>query len=96
MAKADLLTIESGISSLDLMFNAGKKVFNNLPVQRGKRFKIYYGSQTKTNPPEFIIFSNFAKNLPNPFRKFFERSIRKEYGFDGISFKLSFRTTRKE
>ena len=37
MAKADLLTIESGISSLDLMFNAGKKVFNNLPVQRGKR-----------------------------------------------------------
>ena len=60
------------------------------------RFKIYYGSQTKTNPPEFIIFSNFAKNLPNPFRKFFERSIRKEYGFDGISFKLSFRTTRKE
>ena len=36
MAKADLLTIESGISSLDLMFNAGKKVFNNLPVQRGK------------------------------------------------------------
>ena len=37
MAKADHLTIESGISSLDLMFNAGKKVFNNLPVQRGKR-----------------------------------------------------------
>ena len=68
----------------------------SVPVQRGKRFKIYYGSQTKTNPPEFIIFSNFAKNLPNPFRKFFERSIRKEYGFDGISFKLSFRTTRKE
>ena len=68
----------------------------SVPVQKGKRFKIYYGSQTKTNPPEFIIFSNFAKNLPNPFRKFFERSIRKEYGFDGISFKLSFRTTRKE
>ena len=36
MTKADILTIESGISSLDLMFNAGKKVFNNLPVQRGK------------------------------------------------------------
>ena len=37
MAKADLLTIESGISSLDLMFNAGKKVFDNLPIQRGKK-----------------------------------------------------------
>jgi len=37
MAKADLLTIESGISSLDLMFNAGKKVFDNLPIQKGKR-----------------------------------------------------------
>ena len=37
MAKAALLTIESGISSLDLMFNAGKKVFNNLPIKKGKR-----------------------------------------------------------
>ena len=37
MAKADLLTIESGISSLDLMFNAGKKVFDNLPIQKGKK-----------------------------------------------------------
>jgi len=37
MAKADRLTIESGISSLDLMFNAGNKVFNNIPIEKGKR-----------------------------------------------------------
>ena len=37
MVKADLLTIESGISSKDLMFNAGKKVFSHLPINKDEK-----------------------------------------------------------
>ena len=68
----------------------------SVPVNKGRRFKIYYASQTKVQPQEFIIFANFAKNLPISFRKYIERSIRKEFKLDGISFKISYRTSRKE
>lgn len=89
------LEYKININNLNKFLNNIVEKFS-VPVNRGKRFKIYYATQTKNNPPEIILFCNFAKNIPNTFRKFIERSIRNEYKLEGISLKLGFRTSRKE
>ena len=66
------------------------------PVNRGRRLKLYYATQTNSDPPSFVLFSNFAKKIPNTYRRFIERSIRDEFSFKGISIKISFKTSRSE
>ena len=66
------------------------------PVNRGRRLKLYYATQTNSDTPSFVLFSNFAKKIPNTYRRFIERSIRDEFSFKGISIKISFKTSRSE
>ena len=66
------------------------------PVNKGRRLKMYYATQSKDNIPSFVLFCNFAKGIPGTYRRFIERSIRNEFKLEGISLKLAFRTSRKE
>ncbi len=66
------------------------------PVNKGRRLKMYYATQSKSDIPSFVLFSNFAKGIPGTYRRFIERSIRNEFKLEGISLKLAFRTSRKE
>lgn len=66
------------------------------PVNRGRRLKFYYATQTNSDTPSFVLFSNFAKKIPNTYRRFIERAIRNEFSFKGTSIKISFRTSRSE
>jgi GTP-binding protein len=63
---------------------------NPSPKNRRNRTRFYYGTQVKTSPPIFKIFTNNPGSFPENYLKYLERSIREEFGFDGVPVCLQF------
>jgi len=63
---------------------------NPSPKNRRNRTRLYYGTQVKTSPPIFKIFTNNPGSFPEHYLKYLERSIREEFGFDGVPVCLQF------
>jgi GTP-binding protein len=57
----------------------------------GKEVKIKFISQVGDHYPIFLFFSNFPKYIPDNYRRFLERLIRRTYGFEGVPITVSFR-----
>lgn len=57
----------------------------------GKEVKIKFISQVGEHYPIFLFFSNFPKHIPDNYRRFLERLIRRTYGFEGVPITVSFR-----
>lgn len=57
-----------------------------------RKFKIYYGSQVKVDPPMFLFHVNDPKLLHLSYERYLENSIRAEYPFTGTPIRLSFRS----
>lgn len=57
----------------------------------GKEIKIKYITQVGDHYPIFLFFCNFPKYIPDNYRKFMERLIRKHFGFEGVSITVSFK-----
>ena len=57
----------------------------------GKEIKIKYITQVGDHYPIFLVFSNFPKYIPDNYRKFLERLIRKHFGFEGVAITVSFK-----
>jgi GTP-binding protein len=53
------------------------------PLYRGKRVKIYYISQVRTNPPGFVIFTNRREGIKEQYVKFMETRLRTRFPFEG-------------
>ena len=66
------------------------------PIDKGRRLKLYYATQINSKFISFVLFVNFAKKISKAYRKFIERSIRKEFNLVGISLKISYKTSRSE
>ena len=66
------------------------------PVNKGRKLKLYYATQTTGTHSSLILFVNFAKGIPNTYKKFIERSIRKEFDISGVSLRVRYRTSRAE
>ena len=64
---------------------------NPPPSVKGKNLKIKYVSQIRQNPPLFVFHSNFPEMFPVSYKRFLENQIRSEFGFSGVSIKISFR-----
>ncbi|MBN1301366.1 MAG: ribosome biogenesis GTPase Der [Melioribacteraceae bacterium] len=58
---------------------------------RGKEIKIKYITQVGEKYPVFLIFSNEVKFIPDSYRRFVERLIRKHFGFFGVPITVSFK-----
>lgn len=65
------------------------------PSKSGRRLKIYYGSQVKTDPPTFLFHVNDPKILHFSYIRFLENRIREKFGFLGTPLRLSFRQRSK-
>lgn len=66
--------------------------FHKMPTdRRGRSLKIFYCSQTGTEPPSFVFFVNFPEIIDNAFNRFMEREIRKLDNFEGVPLKLFWR-----
>ena len=56
---------------------------------RGKRLKIFYVTQVKTNPPTFVLFINNSDLLKDNYIKYLENKLREAFGFKGTPIKIS-------
>tara|TARA_Y100001970_G_scaffold290140_2_gene422748 strand:- start:140 stop:1513 length:1374 start_codon:yes stop_codon:yes gene_type:complete len=57
----------------------------------GRQGKIYYGTQVTNKPPTFIFFVNDPKLFSKNYRRYFERQIRENLGFEGSPIVLLWR-----
>ncbi len=58
---------------------------------KGKRLKIYYTTQAKTQPPTFILFVNNEELLKDSYKKYLENKLREAFGFFGTPIRISVR-----
>ena len=61
------------------------------PSKAGKRLKIYYASQVRTDPPTFLFHVNDTNLVHFSYERYLENQIRKAYSFLGTPLRLSFR-----
>lgn len=53
------------------------------PVNRGRAVKLYYMTQVKTEPPEFVLFVNDPSGVKEPYLRYLERNLRERFSFRG-------------
>lgn len=53
------------------------------PTDKGKRLRIYYGTQAATKPPTFIIFVNKKELFHFSYERYLINQFRKEFGLKG-------------
>jgi GTP-binding protein len=63
------------------------------PVRSGKQPRILYGSQVSTKPPRFVLFTSGF--FEAGYRRFIERRLREEFGFEGTPIEVSVRAREK-
>ena len=52
------------------------------PTDKGKRLKIFYGTQASTKPPTFVIFVNNKELFHFSYERYIVNQIRKEFGLE--------------
>ena len=58
---------------------------------KGKRLKIYYVTQAKTQPPTFVLFVNNEELLKDSYKRYLENKLREAFGFFGTPIRISVR-----
>lgn len=57
----------------------------------GREVKIKFVTQVGEHYPIFLFFANEYKYIPESYRRFLERTIRRHFGFEGVPMTVSFR-----
>lgn len=55
----------------------------------GKEVKIKYITQVGSKYPIFLFFANEVKYVPDSYRRYLEKLVRKHFGFDGVAITIS-------
>jgi GTP-binding protein len=63
------------------------------PIRGGKQPRILFGTQAGTKPPRFVLFASGF--LEAGYRRFIERRLREEFGFEGTPIQISVRVREK-
>lgn len=58
------------------------------PSDKGRRLKVYYGTQVGIAPPTFVIFANSKDLFHYSYLRFMENQIRENFGFEGTPIKM--------
>lgn len=61
------------------------------PSDKGRRLKLYYGTQVATCPPTFALFTNSKELFHYSYLRFIENQIRDAFGFEGTPLKFLLR-----
>ena len=69
---------------------------NPSPKNRRNKTRLYYGTQVKSSPPIFKIFTNNPGSFPDHYLKYLERSIRDEFELNGVPVCLQFASRKSE
>ncbi len=57
----------------------------------GREIRIKYITQVGNHYPVFIFFCNYPKQIPDSYTRYLEKAIRRNFGFYGVPFTLSFK-----
>lgn len=66
------------------------------PTDKGKRLKIFYGTQASTKPPTFVIFVNNKELFHFSYERYLVNQIRKEFGLEGTPVRIIVREKGEE
>ena len=58
------------------------------PSDKGKKLKIFYGTQASTKPPTFVIFVNQKDLFHFSYERYIVNQIRKEFGLEGTPIRI--------
>ncbi len=64
------------------------------PVRGGKQPKIRFATQVTIAPPKFVVFS--SEWVEPSYRRFIERRLREEFGFEGSPVEVSIKVRERE
>jgi len=62
----------------------------------GKEVKIKYITQVGSKYPIFLFFANEVKYVPDSYRRYLEKLVRKHFGFDGVAITISLKNKNPE
>jgi GTP-binding protein len=66
------------------------------PSVKGRDLRINYVTQVKTEPPLFAFFLNFPELLPDAYKRFIERQLRKLHDLEGVPISFVFRKKSRD
>jgi GTP-binding protein len=66
------------------------------PSDKGRRLKLYYGTQVSTCPPTFALFTNSKELFHYSYLRFIENQLRQMFGFEGTPVKFIIRDKGKK
>ena len=66
-------------------------MLNQPPSDKGKRLKIYYGTQIGVTPPSFVIFVNDKELAHFSYIRYLENKLRESFNFEGTPIVLKIR-----
>ena len=58
------------------------------PSDKGRRLRIYYGTQVSTKPPTFVVFVNDKKLFHFSYERYLVNQIRKEFDLTGTPIRI--------
>lgn len=61
------------------------------PAIKGKYIKIKYVTQLPTRTPQFAFFANLPQYVKEPYKRFIENQLRKNFDFTGVPIEVYFR-----
>jgi len=66
------------------------------PSASGRIFRIYYGTQVRSDPPTFMLYCNDVRLAHFTYMRYIENQIRKEYPFLGTPIRLVLKQRKRE
>jgi GTP-binding protein len=66
-------------------------LMNQPPSDKGRRAKVYYGTQVGVKPPKFVIFVNDKELMHFSYMRYLENQIRNHFGFTGVPIQFELR-----
>jgi len=66
-------------------------LLNQAPSDKGKRLKVFYGTQASVKPPTFILFVNEKELMHFSYLRYLENKIRENFGFEGTPIRFILR-----
>ncbi len=66
-------------------------LYNPPSQEKGRRLKLYYGTQVGVKPPTFVIFVNDPELAHFSYLRYLENQLRSAYGFEGTPIKIQLR-----
>jgi GTP-binding protein len=66
-----------------------------LPGYKGKAVKLYYITQVKTEPPVFVIFTNYPSAFTDAYIRHIEKCLREKFSFKGTPIRIYVRARKR-